>query len=660
MSSSIYNTSHSPAKGRGRGIPPNRHSPLGMSGQRPPRPPMRRPNPQQQQQQPHNIPYNDFQLMSCKRRGNNHVMDFKTSKKVDFNNFARPVKLQRKDGNPHYNRFGNNNRNSPFSNAATPTTQGERIASSSTTPNNNNSTTGTPNTTNSNVAGGSNNNNNNNNGEAGNSQQQQQQQQHGPKTGADTSLIAPLGGATRNKQMLFKKRTKQIYLAKEDTRQLKEEEHRPWILEDYDGQNSFTGTYEGGQRSDYVFFVVSGNDFKVVPVDRWYRFQAKRNFRTLTLEEAEEQLKSHQKREQNRWMMLKRNKQMADEEEAKEAAKLERKPASDDEDAEGGRKSKNDSDIDDLDFDDVFQDDEEGGAEHELEDEDLKDSKERLRRETKGYTLGGEVDDEDDQQDIEDFNKLTSEGKQIKKLVRTLEKNRAYESDEEGDPYASSEDEIDSDAERDESKSEAENSQQESEKQQQQQQLQQLQQQKKLSTLPKKKGPVPGKAALQKKGLAAKVKKEGLSRPIGRPGSPSLYVKKENQHKSLSPSPRQASPSKSTMYTSSREASPVNLKKRKAEESAASPDAKHRHRSSVASPSGGGGSSDDLITEEEVIATLRGRRMTTKEFLMHFRKRIKKNDRNRDIITGLLKKVARHNTTDDPNTRVLELRPELH
>ena len=260
MSSSIYNTSHSPAKGRGRGIPPHRHSPLGITGQRPPRPPMRRPNPQQQQQ-PHNIPYNDFQLMSCKRRGNNHVMDFKTSKKVDFNNFARPVKLQRKDGNPHYNRFGNNNRGSPFSNAATPTTQGGGNASSSTSPNNNNnnnnnSTTGTPNsTTNANVSSA---NNGNNNSEAGNSQQQQQQQQqHGPKTGADTSLIAPLGGATRNKQMLFKKRTKQIYLAKEDTRQLKEEEHKPWILEDYDGQNSFTGTYEGGQRSDYVFFVVS-------------------------------------------------------------------------------------------------------------------------------------------------------------------------------------------------------------------------------------------------------------------------------------------------------------------------------------------------------------------------------------------------------------------
>ncbi|KAI8883116.1 hypothetical protein K501DRAFT_272999 [Backusella circina FSU 941] len=58
--------------------------------------------------------------------------------------------------------------------------------------------------------------------------------------GADIPLIAPVGGAVRNKQMLFKKRTKQIYLEKEDNGELK--------------KHSFTGTYEGGQQSDYFFF----------------------------------------------------------------------------------------------------------------------------------------------------------------------------------------------------------------------------------------------------------------------------------------------------------------------------------------------------------------------------------------------------------------------
>lgn len=69
-------------------------------------------------------------------------------------------------------------------------------------------------------------------------------------------------------------------------------------------------------------------------------------------------------------------------------------------------------------------------------------------------------------------------------------------------------------------------------------------------------------------------------------------------------------------------------------------------------------SEGDLITEEEVIAVLRGKRLTTKEFLLHFRKRIKKNEQNRGIVTSLLKKVARHITTEGSDVRLLELNPE--
>jgi transcription initiation factor TFIIF subunit alpha len=67
---------------------------------------------------------------------------------------------------------------------------------------------------------------------------------------------------------------------------------------------------------------------------------------------------------------------------------------------------------------------------------------------------------------------------------------------------------------------------------------------------------------------------------------------------------------------------------------------------------------DGLITEQEVIDTLRGKVMTTKEFLLSFRKRIKKDPRNRDVITAILKKVAKSNKATDPNSRTLELRSE--
>lgn len=65
--------------------------------------------------------------------------------------------------------------------------------------------------------------------------------------------------------------------------------------------------------------------------------------------------------------------------------------------------------MDDLDFDDVFQDDDEATAEHEVEDEDVKDSKDRVKKEIKDYSISGAQEDADDAYD--DMGKLTSEGK---------------------------------------------------------------------------------------------------------------------------------------------------------------------------------------------------------------------------------------------------------
>lgn len=65
--------------------------------------------------------------------------------------------------------------------------------------------------------------------------------------------------------------------------------------------------------------------------------------------------------------------------------------------------------MDDLDFDDVFQDDDEATAEHEVEDEDVKDSKDRVKKEIKDYSISGTQEDADDAYD--DMGKLTSEGK---------------------------------------------------------------------------------------------------------------------------------------------------------------------------------------------------------------------------------------------------------
>lgn len=191
---------------------------------------------------------------------------------------------------------------------------------------------------------------------------------------------------------------------------------------------------------------------------------------------------------------------------------------------------------------------------------------------------------------------------------------------------------------------------------------------KKTPIPPKKKASAASKPMMPKKAHTAKIKKESLSKPIGRPGSPSLYMKKkEKEREGASPKPSSplnngrssplasARPSSPQQYPAVAPASPSSSsfkepsKKRKSDEPGQA-DVKHRKMTS---------SDEDLITEREVIDTLRGKTMTTKEFLMSFRKRIKKNHRNRDIITALLKKVAKSNRSADPNTRTLELKPEL-
>lgn len=70
-----------------------------------------------------------------------------------------------------------------------------------------------------------------------------------------------------------------------------EAEAIPWLLEDFDAQHSFLGRLEGGQSSNYVFFVNQGDEFRIIPVNKWYRFQPKLSYHTLTIEEAEQEVK---------------------------------------------------------------------------------------------------------------------------------------------------------------------------------------------------------------------------------------------------------------------------------------------------------------------------------------------------------------------------------
>ncbi|KAI8056179.1 hypothetical protein BDF22DRAFT_674217 [Syncephalis plumigaleata] len=321
-----------------------------------------------------------------------------------------------------------------------------------------------------------------------------------PGDSIDTSVIAPYGGAAVNRRNLFKKRTRQVFLSKEST-EVREERRRdnyPWCLEDFDGSHSFTGDLMGNQgtTAKYALFFFSEDGFRVVMADKWYRFTPKPKHRILTAEEAEEFLQSQKKKENDRWLMHRFGKKDEEGEEgggsgetsskANESGTMWRGAGggyrrdtsrrafrtvdrgesslfTDDEDDDGSYKRKKvqqRGDIDELDFDidQDFQDDEEGTQDLEQQDEE---TKEATRRQKDNYLLAEKSDAEEDLDDAEDSSKdkngekLSSAGKEMRKIVRGIEQDAVYESDNEKDPYADSgdeEEEADSETETEKNK----------------------------------------------------------------------------------------------------------------------------------------------------------------------------------------------------------------
>lgn len=119
--------------------------------------------------------------------------------------------------------------------------------------------------------------------------------------GVDTSLIAPDGGAVKNKKNLFKKKTKQIFKVSQDRMRLRREERHPWVLEGNpdikleEGAPTVEGETWVGRMEDtgdksFVMFVFEDDkdEFSVVNVKRWYKFQQRPAYQTLNMDEAEE------------------------------------------------------------------------------------------------------------------------------------------------------------------------------------------------------------------------------------------------------------------------------------------------------------------------------------------------------------------------------------
>ncbi|KAN0131471.1 hypothetical protein V8E53_010848 [Lactarius tabidus] len=284
-------------------------------------------------------------------------------------------------------------------------------------------------------------------------------------------------GGSKNKngapiKRKFQKKTKQVFKVPEATRQLRKEERYPWVMEDATGTEMWVGKMEEVAKAEtQAFFMpASNNTFKFVPAHRWYKFQKKPNYHIPNLEEAESLMAMRQRnKDPERWLLQKRGGQGPS---AATSAMLKGESpegsvrgeslgpggrrlravvnssaglfGDEDEDGQSRRRDLGqDADFDEVPYHEDFADDEEKVLpEDHQEDELEKEMEERLQREymtaNKQRDAGVDESGDEDQDPT-----LTGAGKAIKKLMSKHEKNDAYESDDESNPYASSVEEED-------------------------------------------------------------------------------------------------------------------------------------------------------------------------------------------------------------------------
>lgn len=268
-----------------------------------------------------------------------------------------------------------------------------------------------------------------------------------PAEAVDLSLIAPDGGARRAKLNPFQKKTRQVVLGDESARKLRYEEHYPWIMEDFDGQNTWVGNYEAGQADSFVLFVFDADGFKMVPAEKYYKMTPRNKYQTFSAEEAEKRM---QKGEQpNRWVM----KYFPGEGEeggsgsshsVSKPTNMRRRFRTVDTYTPDEDSIRRIEDQEEIDFDEEFADDEEAPI-MDGNEEDVKEVEKKIKKELRGDatdSLFNESDEED-----ESKSKMDKTGLKLIKSLRSLEKNGNYESDEDINPYATEESSSDEEIE---------------------------------------------------------------------------------------------------------------------------------------------------------------------------------------------------------------------
>ncbi|KAI8919004.1 hypothetical protein DFJ77DRAFT_259212 [Powellomyces hirtus] len=274
----------------------------------------------------------------------------------------------------------------------------------------------------------------------------------------DTTTVAPWGNAVRNRQKRFQKKTKIYTLSRDPTaddnpdgpqqrRYVRDPDKYPYLLSDFESTTQYTGELHG-QDDSYMLFAVQGDQLKAIPVAKWYKFQPKPKYRTLSAEEAAEMMKKQSRKRLDTWVMHKKPKTEAEasvkvegaETEPKEEKAYMQKLLGVQEPQRRGRdaRDRKDDDAAEMDFEEEFADDED--IRFGMEDEE--DEKEARNRQY--GSLGkrsGFLDDEDvDEEEREEKQRSKAElavGKKLKRALKKTDQADEIHQSEEENPYIS-------------------------------------------------------------------------------------------------------------------------------------------------------------------------------------------------------------------------------
>lgn len=398
--------------------------------------------------------------------------------------------------------------------------------------------------------------------------------------------IAPDGGG-RFRRGNSKRKTRQLKRLDEEAKRLRFEEFYPWVMEDFDGFNTWVGSYEAGNSDSYVLLSVEDDgSFTMIPADKVYRFTARNKYTTLTIEEAEKRMEKNREGAP-RWFMKHLDESSKTTTRYDRTLRRLRAVDGNTRNNEEDEEERGDNSEIELDYDEEFADDEEAPIIDGNEEEN-KESEQRIKKEMlQANAMGLRDDGEEDEEDLFGEKKIDEEGEKVKKALLKTDIGALYESDEEANPYLSHSDEDDDQADKDKKGSDNDND-----------------RQSKKSSPKKKTSETPS-------------------------GTPKLVVKSINQAMVV------LSGEKSVLSNFPPGDWNPNMKKRNLESSKSEDPETKKPKLNY--------TDDDLLKEEDIINAIEGKQLTLKQLIRQLKDKVGRHPENKERMKLYVKKLVKLN-----------------